>query len=268
MTGGTMTGNNVAFGTTNITAKANFGRVAYTLTVQTDGHGSATTSYTGYPGTTVTANNTPSSYYDFSGYALTGNGSFGTGNNRKIYTFGNGNATAKAIFSAKAWTASGTWSAGSDVYVSVSNYGSRTAEFGPFYALTGYKSYWAEGSNVDGGSSGIWKPKSDISGYSITLNGKLQLSGSCPYRYSSAAATAQILRGNTVIASQTFTRPNTSTNSTWTFTFNKSVTDTVLNNDYKLSAYATLGAHSSNAIALKYLASKTTGTWVATGYKK
>ena len=96
----------------------------------------------------------------------------------------------------------------------------------------------------------------------------MQLSGSCPYRYSSAAATAQILRGNTVIASQTFTRPNTSTNSAWTFTFNKSVTDTVLNNDYKLSAYATLGAHSSNAIALKYLASKTTGTWVATGYKK
>lgn len=97
ITGSTLTGNAFKIGTSNVTAKAWFSAVpANTLTLQTDGHGKISANKTtGYQGDTVTLSNTASAGYVFKNYTVTGatiNGS--------TLTFGAGNTTAKALFSA------------------------------------------------------------------------------------------------------------------------------------------------------------------------
>lgn len=97
VTGANLTGNAFNIGTSNVTAKAWFSALpAYNLTLQTDGHGKISANKTtGYNGDTVTLSNTASAGYGFKNYTVTGatiNGS--------TLTFGNGNATAKANYSA------------------------------------------------------------------------------------------------------------------------------------------------------------------------
>ena len=94
ITGATLTGNEFTFGTSNVTAKANFNRNVHSVTVQNDGHGTVTASpTTGYSGTTVTLSTTPASNYDFSGYTITGATLTGS-----QFKFGTGDVTAKAWF--------------------------------------------------------------------------------------------------------------------------------------------------------------------------
>lgn len=77
----------------------------YILTLQTDGHGTLTADkITGYAGDTVTLTPTNNTYYRFNNYTNTG----GTISNN-IFTFGNGNATAKANFKTNDFTAKGNW---------------------------------------------------------------------------------------------------------------------------------------------------------------
>ena len=69
----------------------------YTLTLQTDGHGTLTAdTLTGYPNDTSVLSYTANSDYAFSGYSLEGGGSL----QNNTYTFGNEDGIVKAWFSA------------------------------------------------------------------------------------------------------------------------------------------------------------------------
>lgn len=106
ITGSNMTGNSFRF-QGDVTAKAGYSAipVIYTLTLQNDGHGTLTANkVTGNPGDTVTLNPAHNSYYRFNNYSVTG----GTINGN-TFTFGNGNATAKANFKVNNVTITGTW---------------------------------------------------------------------------------------------------------------------------------------------------------------
>jgi len=109
-TGSEMTGNNVMFTNEDVTVKANFDKIKYTLTLQTDGHGTlAASKTTGYAGDTVTLTPTNNTYYRFNNYQCTGGSIVGN-----TFTFGAQNATAKANFNTNTVTASGTWNFGDD----------------------------------------------------------------------------------------------------------------------------------------------------------
>ena len=63
-TGATIVGNDLTFGGEDCTAKANFDFATYTLTLQTDGHGTLTADkITGHIGDTVTLTPTYNTYY-------------------------------------------------------------------------------------------------------------------------------------------------------------------------------------------------------------
>lgn len=69
----------------------------YTLTLQTDGHGTLTAdTLTGYPGDNSILSYTANNDYAFSGYSIVGGGSI----QNNTYTFGNEDGTVKAWFSA------------------------------------------------------------------------------------------------------------------------------------------------------------------------
>ena len=96
-TGATLTGSQFKFNAFDVTAKGFFAAdPSYSVTLQTDGHGKiGANKTTGYSGDTVTLSNTASAGYSFKNYTVTGatiNGS--------TLTFGNGNCTAKANYSA------------------------------------------------------------------------------------------------------------------------------------------------------------------------
>ena len=106
ITGANLTGNAFNIGTSNVTAKAWFSALpSYTLTLQNDGHGTLTANkVTGYAGDTVTLSPSYNTYYRFNNYSVTG-GSV----NGNTFTFGNGNATAKANFKVNNVTITGVW---------------------------------------------------------------------------------------------------------------------------------------------------------------
>lgn len=66
---------------------------------------------TGYPGDTVNLSTAYNTYWRFSGYQWTGDGSL-VGND---YTFGTEDATICACYKPNAFTASGVWEKGSDL---------------------------------------------------------------------------------------------------------------------------------------------------------
>lgn len=107
ITGSNMTGNSFRF-QGDVTAKAGYSAipVVYNLTLQTDGHGTLTANkVTGYVGDTVTLSPNSNDYYHFNNYSVTG-GSI----NGNTFTFGEGNATARANFATNAFTATGNFS--------------------------------------------------------------------------------------------------------------------------------------------------------------
>lgn len=94
ITGATLTGNQFNFGSSNVTAKANFNRNVHSVTVQNDGHGTlAASPTTGYSGTQVTLTTAANAGYLFSGYTITG--ATLTGNK---FNIGTSNVTVKAWF--------------------------------------------------------------------------------------------------------------------------------------------------------------------------
>ena len=94
ITGATLTGNQFTLTGGNVTVKPNYTHNVYNLTLQTNGNGKlAAGKTTGYYNDTTTLTATPSSNYKFNNYNVTG-GSI----SNNIFTWGNGNATAKANF--------------------------------------------------------------------------------------------------------------------------------------------------------------------------
>lgn len=112
ITGATLTGNQFNFGSSDVTAKANFNRNVHSVTTQTNGYGSLVASpTTGYSGTQVTLTTAANAGYLFSGYTITG--ATLTGNK---FNIGTSNVTAKAWYKAEpdpysAFSAGWTYSA-------------------------------------------------------------------------------------------------------------------------------------------------------------
>lgn len=94
VTGGKISGNTLTI-TADCTAKANFTMIQpYTLTLQQSTGGSiGSTKNTGYSGDTATLSYTPATDYTFGSWTITGGTISGN-----TFTFGNSNATAKAVF--------------------------------------------------------------------------------------------------------------------------------------------------------------------------
>lgn len=259
ITGATLTGNQFAFGTSNVTAAGTFNQKSYTLTLQNDGHGTiAATKTTGYVGDTVTLSNTYNTYYRFNNYTVTG----GTING-STFTFGSQDATAQANFKVNSFTASGGWENGSNV--STAGYGAYSKNVGPLYATASYKT-----SNVPAewyATSNRWKVTSTVSAYNITLNPKMTFTGKCNIVRTgmTAAATGVSLIGSTQTQSQ-----NWSTNSTakQTWNYNKSFTSNTTSVNYGISGKIAVNGSTASLVkpSAGYIAANTTGTWTATGY--
>ena len=237
-----------------------------TLTLQTDGHGTLTaTTLTGLPGDTVTLTPTYNTYYRFNNYSVTGGTIAGN-----TFTFGNEDATAQANFKVNYFTARGNFEKGSDVTcnaTAAANNAWRYLNVGEKYALhqnhTGdIPSSWYETSNR-------WKPN-DASSYSITLVGKMTLSGSCKVA-TTAKTTATCLIGDTQSNAQSYSvayvTNHNPTNATWNYS--KTITTTTQDVFYgvsaKLGAYRFNNKGGTHYATAKYIATGTNGTWTATG---
>lgn len=235
----------------------------YTLTCQTDGHGTLTASVlTGYPGDTITLSPTYNTYYRFNNYSITGGTIAGN-----TFTFGNEDATAQANFKVNYFTATGNFEKGSNVTCDAgTNYGSTTiySNVGQKYALhighTGdIPSSWYKTSNR-------WNP-SNASSYSITLNAKMQFTGRIAPDYSGPAAymTGVTLVGSTQNQSQSF---SVTTYATASRSYSKTVTTTT-QSTYGVSGRLGSKKHTAGGITRRgiatYIANGTTGTWTATG---
>ena len=250
ITGATLTGNQFNFIGNDVTAKAWFSAVPYTLTLQTDGNGTLTaTKITGNPGDTVTLTPTYNTYYRFSGYTVTG-GSI----NSNTFTFGDENATAKAWFKTNPFTATGTFEIG--VYTTAKN---TTKNIPLEYAIHG--SHTGDVPNSWYSTSNRWKVN-NASAYSITINSKMMFSLSL-YAGNTAAATGAIAIGSTAVAT------GSSANSTPPVKFcyyNKTTASNVQNVYYARSGKL----YASTDATAGYNGSAQTedniGSWTATGY--
>ena len=146
----------------------------YTLTLQTDGHGTlSATTLTGFPGDTVSLSPTYNTYYRFNNYSVTG----GTITDN-MFTFGNEDATAQANFKVNYFTATGNFEKGSNQSVA----GTATqkkitwgyANVGEKYAL--HQAHTGDIPSTWYATSNRWNPN-NVSSYSITLNTKMQFTG-------------------------------------------------------------------------------------------
>lgn len=162
ITGSQMTGNSFRF-QGDVTAKAGYSAipVVYNLTLQTDGHGTLTANkVTGYAGDTVTLTPTYNTYYRFNNYSNTG-GSI----NGNTFTFGNGNATAKANFKSNNFTATGSYN-NTDAFA-YRDAGWWTGECDSYCKIGGITG----STPAAWGSVGsTWTPNSLVHNYSITVN--------------------------------------------------------------------------------------------------
>lgn len=218
---------------------------------------------TGYPGDTITLAPTYDTYWRFSGYQITGDGSL-VGND---YTFGTEDATICACYKPNTFTASGSWEKGSNVNCTAVGGGKTNSVDIRKYAITGYKT-----SNVPEGwcsASNRWHPY-NASAYEITLNPKM----TCVVKSPGNCGNTATIKFSTVVNNTHYETQS----GTWkgapnvTSTYNKSLTSNV-QSDYSISSnlYKKNGSYSRDGYAeyvctATYIASATTGTWVATGY--
>lgn len=194
----------------------------YTLTLQTDGHGTLNANtLTGYAGDTVNLTTAYNTYYRFSGYGVTGGSVAGN-----VFTFGSADATVKANFKVNSFTASGNF-----VTTAGSTFSGTSANSAKCYAvvnskstnvpsnyLTSVTSYFYSGANTRSNSvfASGWKPASNVSAYKVSGN----FSGSWHYSFvydTSITARSRIYSNNSVFATISSKRSG-SVSSTGTFT--------------------------------------------------
>lgn len=238
----------------------------YTLTLQTDGHGTLTAeTLTGYPGDTITLTPTYNTYYRFNNYSYTGGSIAGN-----VFTFGDTDATAQANFKVNAFTATGGFEKGSNVSTAISSnktwnynlrkYATRNASTGDIPAS------WYSTSNR-------WNP-SNASAYKITLNPKMSFTASFDKSKGNSNANKTTVNcgtytNSTITNTQTFTGGNGSTTTnTSSFNYSKSFTSTTQGTcsiSARMNITNTIG-YTNVGTRLGYIANRTSGTWTATGY--
>ena len=221
---------------------------------------------TGYPGDTINLSTAYNTYWRFSGYQWTGDGTLAN----NTYTFGTEDASICACYKVNAFTASGGFEKGSDVTCSANgNWVSKTATVPAKYATVSYHT-----SNVPTAwynTSNRWKITSTVSAYKITLNPKMGFQGQKKdtTNYGQGGrVTAVSLIGSTQTQSQSFSTPTGTAVQNWSY--NKSFTSNTTGVNYgisaKLSAFGALVAQRYYDGWSKYIANRTSGTWTATGY--
>ena len=224
---------------------------------------------TGYPGDTINLSTAYNTYWRFSGYQWTGDGTLAN----NTYTFGSEDATICACYKPNAFTASGGFEKGSNVTCSTAGRDVvATANVPAKYATTSYHT-----SNVPAAwyaTSNRWKVTSTVSAYKITLNPKMQFNTSSRHYGGNinphgGAVTAISLIGSTSTQQGTYTNIS-DTDGVKTYNYSKSFTSTTTGVNYGISAH--LSARSSRVGTnnypgyANYIAAGTKGTWVATGY--
>lgn len=265
ITGSEMTGNDFKFLNNDVNLEPVFSETeGYPITYETTEGGSLDGDPVFIPGSTgVTLNSVYDTYYRLSGYDVTG----GTITDGVLVA--DGPCTAKAVYKVNYFTATGNFEKGSNVNCRGNDVGGKAWRYlnvPENYALyqnhTGdIPSSWYETSNR-------WKPN-DVSSYSITLNTKMTFTAN--NGYATAKCTAVSMIGETQTASQTYTESYVTnvkpTTKTWTY--NKTVTTTVQNVNYgvsaKLAAYHFQNKKVHDYATATYIATGTTGTWTATG---
>lgn len=237
---------------------------AKTLTLYHSEGGTLTAdTLTGYPGDSVNLTTAYNTYWRFSGYQLTGDGTL----NGNTYTFGNVDASICACYKVNAFTASGGFEKGSNVSVSRWQSTGDRANVPAKYAIQSYHT-----SNVPASwysNSNRWRP-SNASAYSISLNPitRTDVSVGANSMGNAKGATAYycLYIGDKVTNGQNFSRTSTGSQ---TFTYSKSVTNST-QTTYYISGWVNAwgnGIRSRQAYGTStYVANGTTGTWVATGY--
>jgi hypothetical protein len=230
---------------------------AKTLTLYHSEGGSLTAdTLTGYPGDSVNLTTAYNTYWRFSGYDVTGDGTL----NGNTYTFGTEDATICACYKVNAFTASGGWEQGSDV-AAVGKRQNVTASVNKF-AITSYHT-----SNVPTAwysTSNRWKVTSTVSAYSINLKPimKVRLQSERHGRGATASFSTNI--GGSYTTTATYSENGTS--KTTTATYSKNITTGTTGVNYSISACIIGKYDNGYAGTATYLANQTTGTWTATGY--
>jgi hypothetical protein len=237
---------------------------AKTLTLYHSEGGSLTAdTLTGYPGDSVNLTTAYNTYWRFSGYDVTGDGTL----NGNTYTFGNTDTTICACYKVNAFTASGGWEKGSDVSVSRWQSTGDAANVPAKYAIQSYHT-----SNVPASwysNSNRWSP-SNASAYSITLNPitrtDVSVGANKSYYAKGASSYYCLYIGNNATNGQNFSRTSTGSQ---TFIYSKSVTNST-QTTYYIAGWVNAKGNGNKYYPAngtsKYVAAGTTGTWVATGY--
>lgn len=223
---------------------------------------------TGYPGDTINLSTAYNTYWRFSGYQLTGDGTIAN----NVYTFGDEDATICACYKVNAFTATGTFEKGSDVNCSNNNGSVATQYVGAKYAIHG--AHTGEIPTAWYNSSNRWKVTTTPSAYKITLNTKMGMTGSLTNvrgytNATNATAWACTLIGGTQSNAQSNSYGSTNSPSP-NFVYNKTVTSTSTGVNYGLSGRIQCKGMMKNeqtkyTAQMKYIASRTSGTWTATG---
>ena len=260
ISGATLSGNQFMFGDEDVTVQPLFTDQGYHITYLTDGHGTLTGPEIAIPGEEVELSAQYNDYYRFNNYEVSG----GTISGNKLQA--TGPCTVKANFKLNRFTASGAFEKGSNF----SKAQEANFNIGPYYCTRSYST-----SNVPSSwysTSNRWKPTGDISGYSITINGKMGMStnlGNVGDGGHWGSYTATIFAGKNRYQATTVAVNEGSTN----FTYNKTQTTSVSNVLYGVSAVGSCplykeGFWTSKYGQLRYSASLTNGTWKATGVIK
>jgi len=242
----------------------------HTLTLYASEGGTLTASViTGMPGDTINLTTAYNTYWRFSGYQLTGDGELVSND----YIFGNEDATICACYKKNAFTATGNFEKGSNVSISKYN-ATGTTNVPAKYAIHG--SHTGDIPVAWYATSNRWKP-SNASAYSITLNIKMNLTGTGSgyqaaggYIAGRAYATGVCLIGTTASNSQSWScGGNPASTRSFNGNYSKTVNSTIQDVNYGLSAKLSVNAnkiHAKNmAATATYVANGTTGTWTATG---
>lgn len=261
VTGAVATGNKFTFIGNDVTAEGLYTDEGYPITYLSDDHVQCTGDTTIYipGGTGITLQTGYDTYYRISGYEVEN----GTVENGVLIP--TGPCTVKAVEKVNYFTATGGWEKGSNVAASTTTYNASTVNVPAKYAVhvghTGdIPTSWYATSNR-------WKPN-NVSAYSITLNPKMQFTGTASVTSNNnpnRATTAISLIGSTTTQSQSFGTAGKTIGKS-TFTYNKTFTTTTQNVNYGISAKLQANhGYNGNPCSVTYVAAQTTGTWTATG---
>lgn len=208
---------------------------------------------TGYPGDTINLSTAYNTYWRFSGYQLTGDGTLAN----NTYTFGDEDATICACYKKNAFTANGNFEKGSNATYQASIGNTTTGaqnKYGVMTAHTGdIPASWYSTSNR-------WNP-SNASAYNLAYTGKMVWTGANQsYSYNVVWVTATMYVGSTTYNQQTWKLQGTNT-----FSYSKTGTSTVQGN-LRVYGNCSVQRRRTGELTLTYVATGTNGTWTATGY--